>query len=255
MDFTAKKWRDGKIDDPDEVISQAARTGVTRLVCVGTDVKDSERAVDFVRNRKNCWTAVGIHPHESKKTLGQKDWADRFSRLLGKEASKIAAIGECGLDYYYEHSPKKEQIQLLEQLLDLAAGHDLPVIFHVREAFDDFWPIYDNFKGLAGVLHSFSSDSRNLEMALNRGLYLGLNGIMTFTKDPAQLEAAKAVPADRLLLETDAPYLAPAPFRGKVCRPEHIKTICEFLCGLRSENFDELASQTTQNAKSLFDIC
>ncbi len=250
-DFTAKKWHEGGVDDPDQVIKEAASAGVEQLICVGTDAADSEDAVSFVRARDNCYAAVGIHPHEAAGAN-----ALRLEPLIQKmqNSGKVVAIGEIGLDYHYEHSPREAQIKLFEQLLDLAAEHKLPVIFHVREAFDDFWPLLDNFKNIKGVVHSFSSDTTNLTKALDRGLYVGLNGIMTFTKDPAQLEAAKAAPSDRLLLETDAPYLAPKPFRGKVCKPEHVKNICEFLSVLRGENFDELARQTTANAGELFGL-
>lgn len=253
-DFTAKKWHEGGVDNPNQVIKEAASAGVEKLICVGTDIEDSEKAVSFVQKRGNCYASVGVHPHGAKKQLaGGVSRLESLERMI-QSTGKVVAIGEIGLDYHYEHSPREAQIKLFEHLLDLAAEHKLPVIFHVREAFDDFWPLLDNFKNIKGVVHSFSSDTSNLTEALDRGLYVGLNGIMTFTKDPAQLEAAKAVPSDRLLLETDAPYLAPKPFRGKVCKPEHVKNICEFLSVLRGENFDELARQTTANAGELFGL-
>jgi TatD DNase family protein len=252
-DFTTKKWRDGGIANPDGIIQKAADAGVKKLICVGTDLQDSINAEKFAANRDNCWASVGVHPHEAKETLKESGWVDRLAELA-TAGGKVVAVGEIGLDYYYEHSPKKEQIEVFEQLLDLAKTNDLPVIFHVREAFDDFWPLLDNFRGVKGVVHSFSADRTVLDQALRRDLYVGLNGIMTFTRDEKQLEAARAVPADRLLLETDAPYLTPRPVRGKVCSPEHIKLICEFLCELRGEAFDELAARTTQNAKKLFRI-
>jgi TatD DNase family protein len=251
--FTAKKWHDGGITNPDDVIKNAADAGVKRLICVGTDLQDSIEAAEFAANRDNCWASVGVHPHEARETLKENGWVDRLAELA-TAGSKVVAVGEIGLDYYYEHSPKKEQIEVFEQLLDLAQKNDLPVIFHVREAFDDFWPLLDNFRGVKGVVHSFSADRKALDQAIRRDLYIGLNGIMTFTRDEEQLKAARAVPVDRLLLETDAPYLTPRPLRGKVCSPEHIKLICEFLCELRGEAFDELAARTTQNAKKLFRI-
>jgi TatD DNase family protein len=130
----------------------------------------------------------------------------------------------------------------------------LPLIFHVREAFDDFFSTYDQYKGLRGVVHSFSADTRVLDKILSRGLYIGLNGIMTFTKDQKQLEAAKAVPLNRLLLETDAPYLTPVPFRGKICEPKYVRVTAEFLSHLRGETLEELAAATTRNAAELFKL-
>jgi len=119
-------------------------------------------------------------------------------------------------------------------------------------AFDDFWRIFDDYQGIRGVIHSFSASQKELEAILKRNLYVGLNGIMTFTKDEAQLAAAKAVPIDRLLLETDAPFLTPAPERGTICRPKHVRATAEFLAGVRGESLQHIASIPTQNACSLF---
>src|ERR1044071_3598010 len=125
------------------------------------------------------------------------------------------------------------------------------MIFHVRDAFDDFWSVFDNYRGIRGVIHSFTATETELGQVIERGLYVGLNGIMTFTKNEAQLTAAKAVPLDRLVLETDAPFLAPVPFRGKVCEPAHIRVTAEFLAELRGESLDDLAFATSRNAQDL----
>ena len=122
------------------------------------------------------------------------------------------------------------------------------------QSFDEFWPVFDHYKGLRGVVHSFSSNMAEMEQILSRGLYVGLNGIMTFTKDQQQLEAAKCVPLSNLLLETDAPFLTPAPFRGKVGESKYVRTTAEFLAGLRGEDLNALAAATTANAKELFGI-
>jgi TatD DNase family protein len=128
----------------------------------------------------------------------------------------------------------------------------VPLIFHVRDAFDDFWPIFDSYEGIRGVIHSFSAGLPELEQIQRRGLYVGLNGIMTFTKHVKQLDAAKAIPLARLLLETDAPFLTPQPFRGSICEPRHVRVTAEFLAELRGESLSELANATTRNAQSLF---
>jgi TatD DNase family protein len=237
--------------NPDEVIQAAAAAGVTRLICVGTDVEDSQLAVAFVQQRDACWASIGIHPHEAKRYVGDTAALEIFAGLAEKH--KIIAIGEAGLDYHYNHSPKKEQQQILRFQLELARRHNLPVIFHVREAFGDFWPIYDEYRP-NGVLHSFTASTAVLEEALKRGLYIGLNGIMTFTKEYDQLEMAKAVPLEKLLLETDAPYLTPAPYRGTICESKHVRTTAEFLSGLRGESLEDLAVSTTGNAVRLFGL-
>jgi len=238
--------------NPDEAIRDAQADGVTRLLCVGTTFDDSRDAVEFVANRKNCWASIGLHPHEGKQYAGQSNLLDEFAALVNQP--KVVAIGECGLDYYYNHSPKAEQRSIFEFQLHLAQQYDLPLIFHVREAFKDFWTIVDQYKSLRGVVHSFTATTKELEGVLSRGFYVGLNGIMTFTKDDRQLEAAKNVPLDRLLLETDAPFLTPVPFRGKICQPKHVRNVAEFLAELRNEELTALATATTRNAKALFNL-
>lgn len=250
-EFVRDKWAKAGISDQESVIKEAVSAGVTRMICVGCTLRDSQMAAKLATNQPNCWASVGIHPHEAKDHLDAKS-QNAFTSLL--KLPKIVAIGECGLDYYYNHSNKADQVAVLEFQLNLAKKHDLPLIFHIRDAFTDFWPIFDQFQGLRGVVHSFSSDTRDLEQILSRGLYVGLNGIMTFTKNAQQLAAAKIIPLDKLLLETDAPFLTPAPERGTICRPEHIVLTAEFLAGLREESLEEIAKTTTQNACNLFSI-
>jgi TatD DNase family protein len=136
----------------------------------------------------------------------------------------------------------------------VAKQHSLPLSFHVREAFDDFWPIFESYQGLRGVLHSFTDSEANLARALDHGLYIGVNGIATFTNNEAQLVIYRTIPQQRLLLETDAPFLTPKPFRGKVCEPKHVMLTAEFLADLRQKSLVELAEATTANAKQLFNL-
>ncbi len=238
--------------DPEQVITAAAAKGVTRLMCVGCTLPDSRLAIDMSGRHDNIWATIGLHPHEGSEYVDDHTALQEFRQLATKP--KVVAIGETGLDYYYMHSSKSDQEKLFRFQLDLAVEHDLPLIFHVREAFDDFWHIFDSYSGLRGVVHSFSSDTHTLEKALSRGLYVGLNGIMTFTKTKEQLEAAKAVPLGRLLLETDAPFLTPNPFRGKICEPKYVSVVAKFLSQLRGESLGALARATTQNATVLFGL-
>lgn len=238
--------------DADEVIAEAIKEGVAKIACVGTDLEDSIQAVEFVQKQPNCYASVGIHPHEAKRYKRQKDLLEKFAALADKP--RVVAIGECGLDYFYNHSPKEDQMELLHFQLQLAKDHSLPMIFHIREAFDDFWPIFDQYPGLGGVVHSFTASAAELEQALSRGLYIGLNGIMTFTKDEKQLEMARRVPLQKLLLETDAPFLTPVPFRGTICQPKHVGATAKFLSNLRGETLEEFAMATTHNAIRLFNL-
>jgi len=241
--------------DPEQVVKDAEKNDVTQLICVGCTLQDSKLAVDFAKNHENVYASIGLHPHESKDYVDNHHALQQFRYLINDgTAPKLKAVGETGLDYHYMHSSKKDQEQLLRFQIDMALEHDLPLIFHVREAYKDFWRIIDEYKGLRGVVHSFSSDTQDLDEILSRGLYVGLNGIITFTKSQEQLEAVKKVPLDRILLETDAPFLTPVPFRGTICQPKHVRATAEFLSKLRGEPLDFLASATTHNAQALLNL-
>lgn len=238
--------------DPDQTIKEAKLVGVNKLICVGTDLEDSKRAVNFVKGQNNCWASVGIHPHESKDYINNQNKLAELKDLSKSE--KVVAIGECGLDYFYNHSPKKDQFKIFEYQIHLAQEAKLPIIFHIRNAFDDFWPIIDNFKNVIGVVHSFSSGIKILDQVLSHNLFIGLNGIMTFTKDHSQLEAAKRAPLNNLILETDAPFLAPQEFRGKTNQPKYLQSTATFLANLRGISATELSDKTTSNAIKLFNL-
>ncbi|MDZ7744712.1 MAG: TatD family hydrolase [Candidatus Saccharibacteria bacterium] len=248
--------------DPEEVITAAKADGVKRLIAVGCTLRDSELGIKMAQRHDNIWASIGIHPHESGEYVHDHHALQQL-RGLGKEP-KVVAVGETGLDYHYMHSSKSDQQKMFRYQLDIAKEHNLPLIFHVREAaassedagqaFDDFFEILDDYKGIRGVVHSFSSNRGNLSRILDHGLYVGLNGIMTFTKDQEQQAAAKAVPLEKLLLETDAPFLTPVPYRGTICEPKHVVVTAKFLSDLRGETLEELAAATTHNAKELFKL-
>ena len=236
----------------DDVLARAAEHAVTRLISVGCTLPDSAAAVKFAARYPSVWAAVGLHPHESSRYVYDHHALQEFRTLATKP--RVVAIGETGLDYYYNHSPKNDQARLLRFQLELALEHDLPIIFHVREAYDDFWEILKDFRGLRGVVHSFSAGRRELEQVLEHNLHIGLNGIMTFTKIDEQLAAASAVPLEMMVLETDSPYLTPIPYRGKMCEPYHTSVTAEFLAELRGESLETLAEATTANAVKLFGL-
>jgi len=248
------KWRsDGLERNPDEVIVTAKQAGVNRMLCIGTTLADSELAIEFVARRKGLWASIGIHPHEAADHLDEAS-KKRFAALA--TSPKVVAVGECGLDYFYNHSPREAQIEMLKFHIELALEHNLPLSFHVREAFDDFWPIFESYQSagqqIRGVLHSFTDNQANLERAIGHGLYIGVNGIATFAKSPENSVIYRTIPQHLLLLETDAPFLTPAPFRGKVCESKHVAVTAEFLSGLREQNLDDFAASTTANALQLF---
>ena len=234
-------------------LERARAVEVNRLVCVGTDEKTSQEAVSFAGQHDTVWASVGLHPHDATHGLDSIHILEELIKTdINVHVGKIVAVGECGLDYFYTHSPKQTQVKMLEAQLDLATRYDLPVIFHVREAFDDFWPIFDQYEGIRGVLHSFTDSIENLEKAYVRGLYIGVNGISTFTKVEAQRAMFASIRPDRLLLETDAPFLTPVPHRGKLNEPAFITNVAHYIANLQAINLEELSRVTERNATTLF---
>jgi len=231
----------------EDVLAHAVDADVKKLICIGTNEQSTREAISFAESHDNAWASIGVHPHDTK------DGYDEIAALAGT-SDKIVAVGEVGLDYFYTHSPKEMQIEALKHHIEIALKHDLPIIFHVREAFDDFWLVFDSYSGIRGELHSFTDSKENLEKALERGLYIGVNGISTFTKDEAQKDTFDSIPLDRLLFETDAPFLTPAPFRGKVNEPAFVRNIAEYHANRRGISVEEIASATTANAEKLFAI-
>jgi len=249
---TRELWAKAPELSGNQLVENAVNAGVTRLICVGCELEDSRLAVDFVKSRENCWASIGIHPHEAQHYVDNSPSLEAFAALATQP--KVVAIGECGFDFYYNHSPQAAQATILKFQLELAIEHNLPVIFHVREAFDEFWPIFDSYQGLRGVLHSFTDSQANMEQAIKRGLLIGVNGIATFAKNPDQLAVYCHIPLSNLLLETDAPFLTPTPYRGSINEPKQVERIAEFLSELRGEDRETLAAATTSNARTLFGI-
>ncbi len=231
----------------DEVLLRAEEADVQRMICVGTSEESSRQAIEFSKTHSEAFASIGVHPHDTK------DGYTQIAELAGT-SEKIIAVGEVGLDYFYTHSPKELQIEALKAQIEVALTHDLPLIFHVREAFDDFWPIFDQYQGIRGVLHSFTDTKQNMEKAVAKGLYIGVNGISTFTKDEAQKAMFDAIPIDRILFETDAPFLTPTPYRGKVNEPAYVRIVAEYHAQRRGISLDEIAEASSQNARALFSL-
>lgn len=229
-----------------DVLERAHAAGVTQMICVGTSEKSSQDAVSFSAAHESIFASIGVHPHDTKDGYAE-------IAVLAKQNHKgLVAIGEIGLDYFYNHSPRDIQITALEAQIQVALEYDLPIIFHVREAFDDFWPIFDNFHGIRGELHSFTDTQTNLDKGFERGLYVGVNGISTFTKDRMQQQLYAAIPIEKMLLETDAPFLTPAPNRGTINEPAYVREVARHHASLRGITTEEVAAATTLNAQTLF---
>lgn len=238
-------------EELEDILANAAEAEVERIFCVGVDEVDSGRALAVARAYENVYAIIGLHPQEADRGY---EALEEIQRLVELDPDNVVGIGECGLDYYREGYDKDAQERALRFQIELALEHDLPLSFHVRDAFDDFFAILDDYDGVRGIVHCFTAGVREMEEAVSRGLSIALNGIMTFSKDEDQLEAARQVPLDNLVLETDAPYLSPVPKRGQRNEPANVALTAEFLAELRDESFEELSSSTSANAQMIFRI-
>jgi TatD DNase family protein len=234
--------------DREAVLTRAAEAGVKRMVVVGTCPEDWAPAAGFA-SRPGFRATAGLHPHEASRWTA--DLESRLAEALGRPG--VTAVGETGLDYHYDLSPREIQREAFARQVHMAAERRLPLVIHSREAFEDTAAILREAQpGLTGVIHCFTYGPHEAQAFLEMGLHLSFSGIVTFPKAPLIREAALLTPMDRLLTETDAPYLAPVPHRGKRCEPAHAAVVGRFLADLRGVEEAEMAQQTVQNASHLF---
>ena len=227
--------------EAETMLENAHQNNVRQVVCIGTNVADSFTARDFSATHANVFWTFGVHPEFAADFVQSPDLLPSSQR-----SDTLVAIGEVGLDYHSDHFDRTQQIQLFEQMLDLATQLDLPCSFHIREAFDDFFPVVANFPHLRGVVHSFSDNKKNLRRVLETtDFYVGVNGLATYSTLPTP-------PLDRILIETDAPFLTPVPNRGKINEPAYIKDIAVWLSAKLSLPLEEVMEKTTNNGKQLF---
>lgn len=236
--------------DPDrrDVLARAWAAGLTGIVAVGSDGAGSRRAVALSKEDGRVRAAAGVHPHRAATSEGD---LEEIARIL-REGDAVA-VGEIGLDYHYDFAPRAAQLRVLELQLDLARRHRLPVILHVREAEDDMLALLrEALLPAGGVWHCFTASAGVADAAMASGLHLGIGGIVTFPNAGTVAEVARAAPLDRLVLETDSPYLAPVPFRGRRNEPSHVAVIGRRLAELRRAPEEVVAQATTANAERLF---
>ena len=224
-------------------LKNAKLNQVDKIVCIGTDHQDSLNAQRFVQEHpeSHLFWSYGIHPSEWQASRSAVDFK--------KQECPPIAIGEVGLDYHYGYLDQKQQIALFEEMIQLAIDQNLPLIFHIREAFDDFFTILGNFstQNLRGVVHSFTDNKKNLNRSLEHGFYIGVNGLATYSTLPLP-------PLERILLETDAPFLSPVPYRGQTNEPSHIKEIATWLATKLQLALPVVVNQTSKNTEDLFGI-
>lgn len=235
--------------DRDEVIKRAYENGVRAVLNVSDDLTVSKAAIEFAKNYSNIFSSVGIHPHNGK------EFNDVDLDVLSDLAldPKTLAIGEIGLDYYYDFCPRDIQRDIFIKQLELAYQLDMPVIIHNREAHKDTIDILESFKGkIRGVIHSYSGSAESAEILLDMGLYISFTGVITFKNARKTIEALEVVPLDRLLIETDSPYLTPDPFRGKRNEPKNLIYIAKKMAEVKQVSYDSLVETLWDNSFNLF---
>ena len=235
--------------DRDEVVARARDAGVAAIVTVGTNVKDCHRAISIAKQYEAVYAAIGIHPHDVK---GIEEGAYDTMRKLAK-MDKVVAYGEIGLDFFHNHSPRDVQLRRFGEQLELASEVGLPIIIHDRDAHKEILTMLKGWKH-GGVIHCFSGDYDMARQCLNGGFFISVPGTVTFEKADTLRDVVKRVPLERLLVETDAPFLTPHPHRGKRNEPAYVLHTAKKVAEIKGVSLEEAARVTSANVKTLFGI-
>lgn len=241
-------------EDFTQVLERAKQSNISSLISIACEMSEMDAVYTIAQTHECVYASVGIHPHEAKKDLDTYgDEAIRHELRTRAGLPKVVGLGETGLDYYYEHSPRSVQKELFNLHLDIAEETGLPVIIHTRDAEEDTIDILKPRHGkIKGVFHCFSGSQWLAEQALELGFYLSISGVATFSKADELRKTIQTIPLDRLLLETDAPYLAPVPKRGKRNEPSFMLHTASQVATLKEVSLEELSEATVANTKRLF---
>lgn len=231
-----------------EVIARAKAEGVQAMAVVGFDTPTIEKSLQLSKDYADIYSIIGWHPVEAGS------YTQAVEQALQKQLdnAKVVALGEIGLDYYWNKDPKDVQEKVFRRQMAIAREMRLPISIHTRDAMADTYAILKSEQFHGGIMHSFSGDLEDMKRFLDLGMHISLSGVVTFKKAHALHEVAKHVPLERLLIETDAPYLAPVPYRGKQNEPAYVRYVAEYIALLRGCLVEEVAQATTRNAKELF---
>ena len=244
----------GLVEDQAAVLARARAGGVSRMLNIATRASEWTDVLATAECEPDVWATIGIHPHEAD---AHPD-VDTARLVQGARHPRIIGIGETGLDYYYDHSDRQRQQDSFRSHIAASRETGLPLIVHTRDAEEDTAAILREEMGkgaFPGVIHCFTSSDAFADVAIDLGLYISLSGIVTFKNAKALQETARRVPDDRLLIETDSPFLAPIPHRGKPCEPLFVADTAKFLAELRGTTIEQLAEQTSRNFTELFVKC
>lgn len=234
-------------DDLDKVIEMIQENGVTNVINVGCDIKSSIASIELAKKYGMFYASVGVHPHEAANITS--DYIDQLRLLLAKP--KVVALGEIGLDYHYDFSPRYEQKTVFEQQLELAIELNKPVIIHAREATSDTMNLLEKYKP-AGVVHCFTGSVQTAEQTLKLGMYIGITGVVTFSNARKIRDVISITPLDRLLLETDCPYMAPVPYRGQRSTSDMIIKTAQAIADIKCVDVKHVISSARENTIKLF---
>lgn len=238
------------INDIPSILARAKKAGVGAMITIGINIASSRDAASLAEKYGEIYASAGLHPHGAM--VMDDASTGEFRDLLLKE--RVVAVGEIGLDYFRDRKPRPVQKECMRQQIELAVEVRKPAVFHIREAWEDFFRIVPDYASkLSGaVMHCFSGNWEIAQKCLDMGFFLSIPGVVTFPKAEDLHEVARRAPLDRLLVETDCPYLSPIPFRGKTNEPAYVQYAAEMIAKLRSEPFEKIAEQTTLNARAVF---
>jgi TatD DNase family protein len=239
----------GLADNCDAVVARARDAGVKRMVNIATTCRDFPSVCKTAENYKDVFCTYGVHPHHAHE---EGEQASTETIVKNTSHPKVVGIGETGLDFYYNKAPREDQEQSFRRHIKAAQNTNLPLVIHSRDAEEETIRILKEEGPVSGVLHCFSSGRILAEEGLKIGLYVSLSGILTFKKSQDLRDIVRDVPLDRLLVETDSPYLAPEPYRGKPCEPAYVVKTAQMLADVKGVSFEEISKQTTENFFRLF---
>ncbi len=238
------------INNLEDVIQRALDNDVETMIVVGYDKETNRLAIELAEKYPFIYATVGFHPTDARY-IKEEDY-----NLLVKQLKhhKVVGIGECGLDFYWDKLYINEQIDVFKRQIELSLQYDIPLIIHMREATEATYNVLSEYSNLKGIMHCYSGSPEMANHFLDLGLHISLGGPVTFLNGHKPKKVAKMVPLDKLLIETDAPYLSPHPFRGKTNEPARVKLVAEEIARIKEISYEKLAKQTTINAYKLFNI-
>ena len=242
---------DQKFDDAEQVVLNAEENGVGKIICSAYNLLSSQQAVDLSKRFNQVYANVGIHPENVE------EWSEETIKNLENlsKNSKIVAIGEIGLDYYWRQDTKEKQKQIFVDQINLANKLNLPIVVHSREAMGDTIEILKNNRpNKESLLHCYSGSVESAKILMDLGFSFSFGGVVTFSNAKTAVEVVKSLPIEKILLETDCPYLTPVPFRGKRNEPKNVVYVADMIARIKNMTIEEVAEKTTENAKRLFGI-